>query len=66
MVTHWFTIAEDGLPPEGIVVDTISGGGLQQPLARQGSLWFVPGYSMYVSYSPTMWRYNDEQGQPKP
>lgn len=50
-----------GLPPEGVVVDTLINDGLsqrnEQPLKRQGNLWFVPNGSSYVYYTPTHWRY---------
>lgn len=46
--------------PEGVVVmtkiDTPSGIRNQQPLKRQGRLWFFPDMSMYVYYEPTHWR----------
>ena len=28
----------------------------EQPLKRQGRLWFCPDGSMYVYYTPTHWR----------
>lgn len=46
----------DVLPPEGVVVDTISESGLEQSLVRKGSLWFFPDMSMYVYYRVIMWR----------
>ncbi|CAH5460360.1 TPA: hypothetical protein N0X70_001557 [Enterobacter roggenkampii] len=45
------------LPPEGILVDTISQGGMEQKLKRQGNLWFVKSGDMYVYYTPEKWRY---------
>ena len=58
MVERW-TIIEGAinLPEDGVVVDTISPNGLQQTLKRSGNLWFVPDGSMYVYYSPMMWKY---------
>ena len=45
----------DRLPPDGELVNTLSPGGLQQLLKRQGRLWFVPDGSMYVYYVPAFW-----------
>lgn len=45
------------LPPEGILVDTISQGGMEQKLKRQGNLWFVKSGDMHVYYTPEKWRY---------
>ncbi|HCR2010153.1 TPA: hypothetical protein ONC52_001975 [Enterobacter asburiae] len=45
------------LQPEGILVDTISQGGMEQKLKRQGNLWFVKSGDMYVYYTPEKWRY---------
>ena len=47
---------EAELPEEGQVVETLSPGGLQQTLKRQGALWFFPDGSMYVYYQPAYWR----------
>lgn len=48
------------LPPESEVVDTkiddATGKRNEQPLKRQGRLWFFPDGSMYVYYQPTHWR----------
>lgn len=52
---NW-TRTDKQLPPEGVVVETISEGGQQQPLRLQGRLWFLPDGSMYVYYVPTFWR----------
>lgn len=45
--------------PEGVVVmtkiDDAAGPRHEQPLVRQGSLWFFPDRSMYVYYQPTHW-----------
>jgi hypothetical protein len=47
-------------PPEGVVVDTkiddAKGRRNEQPLKRQGRLWFFPDGSMYVYYDPTHWK----------
>lgn len=48
------------LPPDGAVVftkiDDADGCRNEQPLKRQGRLWFFPDGSMYVYYTPTHWR----------
>lgn len=49
-------LTEKKLPPEGVVVDTISPGGLQHMLKREGRLWFHSDGTMYVYYTPVMWR----------
>lgn len=43
------------LPPEGVEVDTLSPGGIQQTLVREGRLWFYPDHSMWVYYEPAFW-----------
>lgn len=43
-------------PPEGVVVETVTDTGFVSQLKRQGSLWFIPDGSMYVYYTPTLWR----------
>lgn len=53
--TGWTDCADD-LPPEGEVVLTLSPGRMDQPLKRNGRLWFVDDGSMYVYYEPTAWR----------
>ncbi|HHD7207846.1 TPA: hypothetical protein ACNOH0_003760 [Enterobacter hormaechei] len=45
------------LPPEGVLVYTISPSGMEQKLKRQGNLWFVKSGDMYVYYTPDKWRY---------
>lgn len=52
---HW-TPTTCLLPPEGLVVETMSPQGLVQDLKRQGRLWFVPDGSMYVYYDIAYWR----------
>lgn len=44
------------LPADGEVVDAMDSGGHVQPLKRDGNLWFVPDGSMYVYFTPKMWR----------
>lgn len=54
-MSQWNRV-ESVLPPEGLVVETISAGGLQQTLKRQGKLWSFPDGSMYVYYRVAYWR----------
>lgn len=55
-MNKWKSI-KDKLPPEGILVETIIQGGMEQTLKRQGNLWFVRDGDMYVYYTPDKWRY---------
>jgi hypothetical protein len=47
--------ADSDPPPEGVVVLTMSPGGIQQKLKRCGRLWFVEDGTMYVYYTPQFW-----------
>lgn len=51
-----WTLTTDELPKEGVPVDTISEGGQETVLVRQGGLWFFEDFSMYVYYTPKFWR----------
>lgn len=54
--SYWQTI--DSAPEGEIVMTRIDDGrGVrnEQPLIRQGRLWFVTDRSMYVYYTPTHW-----------
>lgn len=55
MAEVWKDTAKEP-PPENVLVDTFSPGGLQQALKRVGRLWCVPDGSMYVYYTPQFWR----------
>jgi hypothetical protein len=58
-VPYWKIVEQDP-PPESVEVDTaiIDSGGIrmQHTLVRYANLWFLPGTSMYVYYTPTHWR----------
>jgi hypothetical protein len=60
---HWIPVAEQ-LPPNSVLVDTkiddADGVRNEQPLTRQGRLWFFSDGSMYVYYEPTHWRMREE------
>jgi hypothetical protein len=55
--TEWQPIST---APEGIVVDTKvddeHGARNEQPMKRDGRLWWLPDGSMYVYFTPTHWR----------
>jgi hypothetical protein len=56
-VAERWTRVSDQPPPERVLVETISPGGMQQTLVRHGRLWFVDErLSMYVYYEPHYWR----------
>ena len=66
---NWKQTAQE-LPPENVVVSTISpASGMEQTLKREGNLWWAPDGSMYVYYTPSMWRFLEPEPQarePKP
>ena len=57
-MNEWVQV-KDELPPEDISVytkiDRGKGSKNEQPLVRQGRMWFFPDRSMYVYYTPTHW-----------
>lgn len=55
MADDW-TRVDQKLPPKGLVVDTISPGGLSSRLKLIDGLWFFEDGSMYVYYVPEFWR----------
>lgn len=57
MMDSTWTRVERELPPEGVVVETISPGGIPQNMWRKGRLWFPDdGSGVYVYYEPEFWR----------
>lgn len=50
-----WTKTADSLPPEGVVVLTISPGGLECRMSRSGRLWFPEGGDIYVYWTPLFW-----------
>ena len=58
-MSDWKLISADP-PPDGMAVmtkiDNADGCRNEQPLVRQGRLWFFTDMSMYVYYTPTHWR----------
>ena len=63
-MSDWISVAEK-LPPENKIVDTRIDDGKykrnEQPLKRRGNLWHQPDGSMYVYYTPTHWRWPEEE-----
>lgn len=57
-MTKWIDAKEE-LPPEGVVVETISESGNPGELKRSGNLWFLPDGGMYVYYGVKWWRYRE-------
>jgi hypothetical protein len=53
-VAEW-TYTTDKLPPEGRVV-TVLNGNIEQTLVFERGLWWVPDRSMYVYFTPKLWR----------
>lgn len=64
----WIKTSESH-PPPGVVVDTKidDGDGVrnEQPLKQTANnrLWWFPDGGMYVYYTPTHWRYRQEERQ---
>jgi len=59
MDTSWKHTANE-LPPRGVVVNTIAPeSGMEQTLKYSDNLWWAPDGSMYVYYTPSMWRFLD-------
>jgi len=48
---------ENERPEDGRVVLTMDSSGNEQTLKLSGNLWWFPDGSMYVYYTPKMWRY---------
>lgn len=46
---------DDQLPEDGVEVEVMNGP-IVQTLVRQGRLWFFPDFSMYVYFTPKVWR----------
>lgn len=53
-LNRWY-YTEEKLPEENVNVVVLNGN-IEQILHRRGSLWFVPSDSMYVYFTPKMWR----------
>jgi hypothetical protein len=61
LAPHPWIACKDRLPKEGEKVETKihDEKGYRNEgatLCRQGGLWFLPDFSMYVYYTPTHWR----------
>lgn len=51
-----WTPTDRALPDERVEVDAMDSGGHVQRLVRIGNLWFFPDRSMYVYFTPKLWR----------
>lgn len=64
LAPHPWISCKDRLPKEGDKVETKihdeKGCRNENTLCRQGGLWFLPDFSMYVYYTPTHWRLINE------
>lgn len=62
-MSDWIKTSRE-LPPEGEVVDTkiddAKGCRNEAKLKRLNLLWFFPDDSMYVYYTPTHWRCDND------
>ncbi len=58
MSADWTEVSQS-VPPNGVVVDTVSPNGLQQKLKRIDNLWFSPDGAIYMYYTPARWRHVD-------
>lgn len=59
LTSQWTAIAAAPPPENKVVLTVISdaqGIRNEQPLKRQGRLWWLPDGSMYVYYTPTHWK----------
>lgn len=51
------------LPPQNVIVRTISESGQEQELYRIGKLWFLPDGGMYVYCTPRFWDYMERDAE---
>ena len=51
----WMPIAF-GMPPEGLIVDTVSSDGRRLLVKWEGRLWRLPGGAHYPGFIPEYWR----------
>jgi len=54
---NYWKNTKDERPTEGVVVDTISPGGMAQTLLFSKNLWWDEKMTMYVYYTPEKWKY---------
>lgn len=55
MTTRQWNLTSEKTPPEDIPLDTISPGGMQQPLVYYRGLFWDLKKDMYVYYIPERW-----------
>ena len=63
MKADW-TPTDEGMPPEGVVVDAIGPDGDLLRLRWEGRLWRFAGGSPFPFFTPTYWRRADGTGAP--
>lgn len=51
-----WTPTDEGMPPEGVIVDAIDPAGRYLRLKWQGRLWLFTDGSNYFYFTPTYWR----------
>ncbi len=56
----WRKYSDDCLPEEGRLLECTTDKGNVVELIRRGNLFYVPNQTMYVYYSPVMWRYKEQ------
>lgn len=47
---------QNKLPENGVTVEAMDSAGHVQDLKRDGNLWWFPDGSMYVYFTPMMWK----------
>ena len=53
--TDWTPIAV-GMPPEGVIVDTLTSDGRRLRVKWEGRLWRLPSGAHYPCFTPEYWR----------
>lgn len=56
MVSAW-TYVKSMLPLDNSEVEVVTPSGDQRTLIYRSRLWWLPDNSMYVYFTPVMWRY---------
>ena len=57
MNKHKWVRTVDQPPENNVIVETMDSTGRVSLLKRDGRLWWLSDGSMYVYYTPMMWRY---------
>jgi hypothetical protein len=64
-LADWTPIADE-MPPEGVIVDTITSDGRQQQVKWEGRLWRLPSGVHYPCLTPEYWRPETPAAGPAP